>query len=45
MSRLKEIVKSSVKKGSGRIVMGGDDEASEMALIPIKEIFGYESNS
>ena len=38
VKRLKEIVKSSVKKGSGRIVMGGDDEASEMALIPLKDV-------
>ena len=42
---LKERVKEIVRSGKGRLVMGGDFKASEMALIPIKEIFGYESNS
>jgi hypothetical protein len=38
VKKLKEIVKRSVKKGSGRIVMGGDNEASEIALIPLKDV-------
>ena len=38
VKKLKEIVKRSVKKGNGRIVMGGDDEASEIALIPLKDL-------
>jgi hypothetical protein len=38
VERLKKIVKSSVKSGFGRIVMGGDDEASELALIPLKDL-------
>ena len=45
VSDLKERVKEIVRSGKGRLVMGGDFKASEMALIPIKEIFGYESNS
>ena len=39
-TRVKEIVTS----GKGVIVNGGDFNASEMALIPIKEIFGYAPN-
>lgn len=38
VKELKRIVKESVRKGCGRIVMGGDDEASEIALIPLKDI-------
>ena len=38
VSKLKKIVKKSVKEGCGRIVMGGDDEASEIALIPLKDV-------
>ena len=39
--RVKEIVKS----GKGKLISGGDFNASEIALIPIKEIFGYASNN
>ena len=45
VSDLKERVKEIVRNGGGKIVMGGDFKASEIALIPIKEIFGYESES
>ena len=45
MSDLKERVKAIVRSGSGRMVMGGDLKASEIALIPIKEIFGYASSN
>ena len=38
VKELKKRVKHSVQHGQGRIVMGGDDNASEIALIPIKEI-------
>ena len=38
VKELKKKVKHSVRHGQGRIVMGGDDNASEIALIPIKEI-------
>ena len=38
VKELKKKVKYSVRHGQGRIVMGGDDNASEIALIPIKEI-------
>ena len=40
VKRLKERVKEIVRNGGGRIVMGGDFKASEIALIPIEEIFG-----
>ena len=35
---LKKIVKNSVKQRRGRIVMGGDNNASEIALIPLEDI-------
>ena len=40
VSDLKERVKDIVRNGGGKIVMGGDFKASEIALIPIQEIFG-----
>ena len=43
VKELKKKVKHSVKHGQGRIVMGGDDNASEIALIPIKEIHETKS--
>ena len=45
VSDLKERVKEIIHSGKGKIVMGGDFKASEIALIPIKEIFGYASNN
>lgn len=36
--KLKNIVKESVRKRNGRIVMGGDNNASEMALIPLEDV-------
>ena len=45
VSDLKERVKEIVRSGKGRLVMGGDFKASEIALIPIKEIFGYEPSN
>ena len=41
VKQLKERVKDIVRNGGGKIVMGGDFKASEIALIPIQEIFGY----
>ena len=38
VERLKEIVKLSVHDGNGRVVMGGDNDASEIALIPLKDL-------
>ena len=38
VKKLKKIVKKSVFKGEGRMVMGGDDNTSEIALIPLKEL-------
>ena len=39
IEKLKKIVKRSVFKGKGRMVMGGDNDTSEIALIPLKEIY------
>jgi len=39
IEKLKKIVKRSVFKGEGRMVMGGDNDTSEIALIPLKEIY------
>ena len=36
---LKAKIKKLHKEGNLRIVMGGDDNASQMALLPIKELF------
>lgn len=38
VQELKDIVKLSIHDGRGRIVMGGDDDASEIALIPLKDL-------
>ena len=40
VSDLKTRVKDIVRNGGGKIVMGGDYNCSEIALIPIEEIFG-----
>jgi len=45
VDKLKERVKDIVRNGGGKIVMGGDFKCSEIALIPIKEIFGHASNN
>tara|TARA_R100000808_G_C2123003_1_gene133850 strand:+ start:361 stop:861 length:501 start_codon:yes stop_codon:yes gene_type:complete len=42
---LKRRVKDIVRNGNGKIVLGGDYGCSEMALIPIKEIFCYAPNN
>ena len=39
IEKLKKIVKRSVFKGEGRMIMGGDNDTSEIALIPLKEIY------
>ena len=36
---LKRIVKSLVKDGKAKVTMGGDFNASQMVLLPIKELF------
>ena len=36
---LKDIVKSLVKDGKAKVTMGGDFNASQMVLLPIKELF------
>ena len=43
VDELKKKVKHSVQHGQGKIVMGGDNNASEIALIPIKEIHETKS--
>ena len=35
---LKQIVRHSVKYGSGRMAMGGDDDTSELALVPLEDL-------
>ena len=34
----KKIVKKSVEKGRGRMCMGGDNDTSELALVPIEDL-------
>ena len=36
---LKDMVKSLVKSGKAKVTMGGDFNASQMVLLPIKELF------
>jgi hypothetical protein len=38
--KLKKLVKRLVSEGKANIIVGGDDKASELVLIPIKEIHG-----
>ena len=38
IEKLKKIVKRSVFKGNGKMVMGGDENTSEIALIPLKDL-------
>ena len=38
VERLKEIVKLSIHDGNGKVIMGGDNNASEIALIPLKDL-------
>jgi hypothetical protein len=35
---MKKIVKDSVKNGRGVITMGGDENASELALVPLEDL-------
>ena len=38
--KLKQLVKKLVSKGKAKIVMGGDNNCSELALVQIKDIHG-----
>tara|TARA_R110002051_G_scaffold325708_1_gene430371 strand:- start:2388 stop:2804 length:417 start_codon:yes stop_codon:yes gene_type:complete len=38
IEKLRKIVKRSVFKGDGRMVMGGDKNTSEIALVPLKDL-------
>ena len=38
VEKLRKIVKHSVFKGEGRMVMGGDDNTSEIALVPLGDL-------
>ena len=38
VDELKRIVRNSVKYRNGKIIMGGDDNASEIALIPLEDL-------
>ena len=40
VDELKDKIKKLHKDGDLKIVMGGDDNLSQMALLPIKELFG-----
>ena len=40
VDELKDKIKKLHKKGNLKMVMGGDDNSSQMALLPIKELFG-----
>jgi len=40
VKKLKKLVKKLVDEDKAKIVMGGDDNCSELALVPIKEIHG-----
>ena len=39
VDQLKGIIKSRQKQGNLNMVMGGDDNMSQLALLPIKELF------
>ena len=44
VERLKILVKHSIKKGRGRMVMGGDNDTSELALIPLEDLtYNYKN--
>ena len=43
VDELKDKIKKLHNEGNLKIVMGGDDNASQMALLPIKELFGSNS--
>jgi len=38
VERLKKIVKESIHNGKGRMTMGGDDDTSELALVPLEDL-------
>ena len=38
VDNMKKIVKDSAEKGKSRVTMGGDDDASELVLVPLKEL-------
>ena len=39
VKKLKERIKELKEEGKIKIVMGGDDNMSQLVLIPIKEVF------
>ena len=43
VDELKDKIKKLHNEGNLNLVMGGDDNASQMALLPIKELFGSNS--
>jgi hypothetical protein len=43
VKELKNLVKWSCSSGNGKIVMGGDEGASELALIPLEDL-GHIAN-
>ena len=45
VKQLKARIKELHESGQARLVMGGDDDASQMVLIPIKKLFPIKSSS
>ena len=43
VDELRAFIKKRHKEGNLKLVMGGDNNASQMALLPIKELFGSNS--
>ena len=43
VDQLKALIKKRHESGGLKIVMGGDDNASQMALLPIKELFNKKA--
>jgi len=45
VKQLKSRIKELHESGQARLVMGGDDDASQMVLIPIKKLFPIKSST
>ena len=45
VKQLKSRIKELHESGEARLVMGGDDDASQMVLLPIKKLFPIKSST
>ena len=45
VKQLKSRIKELHERGEARLVMGGDDDASQMVLLPIKKLFPIKSST